>query len=143
MKAGSFRCPSLYLPRISFTSMKDEMSVQALAVLLALQALTYCTAARHVPLRQPEPADARGIAAARGEQQSAEVEGRDDQSAQPHTTTRHRKLLQGAMIARLAAEYDGTETADGKELCTSNDCLWRQNNDALKFAGVCLTKQHK
>ncbi|CAL8465498.1 g5034 [Coccomyxa elongata] len=110
--------------------MKDETFVQALAVLLALQALTHLTAARHMPLGHPEHTDARG------EQQSAEVEGRDNQSAQPHTTTHHRKLLQGAFISRLAAEYDGTESADGKELRKTNDCLWRQNNDALKFAGI-------
>lgn len=120
-----------------------RLFVQALAVLLALQALTRFTAARHMPVRQPEHADARGIAAARAQEQSPKADGSGILSVQPPTIRPHRKLLQGALISKLAAEYDGTESADGKNLCKTNDCLWRQYNDGIKLAGVCLEKQHQ
>ncbi|BDA49978.1 hypothetical protein COCOBI_15-1060 [Coccomyxa sp. Obi] len=89
-----------------------------------------------MPLRQPEQADARGIAAAREQQQSAEVAGSENHVLQPHTIRNHRKLLQGALISTMAAEQDGTETADGTDLCKTSACIAKQNRDSLNFAGA-------
>lgn len=120
--------------------------MQVITILLALQALESTAAARPLPLIQPEHAVREISIAVGGQKQSAELESTGQVGnlpAQPRTIRRYRKLLQGVLISDMAAVADGTKTADGKDLCKTDDCKWKQYWDSIKLAGECLKKQSK